>query len=306
MIEADTDGITAEDIAAMHGDSFDQIAFEIVPYLEGLELDVAEEEEEDREESEKARKKREKKEREELEKMNAARDRLFTWNKRMEMDSAEAVLYSYFWIKLIEETFEDQYPQSQWPPKGQSRFKNAFYYLLEDPDNPWWDDVRTPEKRERRDEVLVQAFRKGYREAVDQLGDKLDSWTWGEVHTATFRNATFGESGIGPIEMIFNRGPVKTAGGTNKVNVTAWKIEKPFDVYHISSQRAIYDMSDLGASLMIHPTGQSGHPTHRHYDDYIEPWRKIEYHPSHWEREVAEKAARGKLQLRPKAPADAK
>ncbi len=33
MIEADTDGITAEDIAAMHGDSFDQIAFEIVPYL---------------------------------------------------------------------------------------------------------------------------------------------------------------------------------------------------------------------------------------------------------------------------------
>jgi penicillin amidase len=76
-------------------------------------------------------------------------------------------------------------------------------------------------------------------------------------------------------------------------------LKKPFEVYHISSQRAIYDLGDLSATVLIHPTGQSGHPTHRHYDDYIEPWRQIEYHPSLWERSAVEKASRGRLLLKP-------
>ena len=298
MIEGDTDGITAEDIADMHGDTFDRSASEIIPYLAGLEL-RGEQEEPPEEESEKEREKREEREEEELEALEDARERLFAWDKRMDIDSSAAVLYSYFWIELIEETFKDQYPESEWPPGSQGRLKNAFFYLLGDLENSWWDDLRTPDKQEARDEILVKAFRKGYRAAVDRLGDKIDSWEWGDIHTTEFRNATFGTSGIGPIEKIFNRGPVATRGGNEVVSVAAWRLKKPFEVYHISSQRAIYDLGDLSATVLIHPTGQSGHPTHRHYDDYIEPWRQIEYHPSLWERSAVEKASRGRLLLKP-------
>jgi penicillin amidase len=119
------------------------------------------------------------------------------------------------------------------------------------------------------------------------------------VHTAVFRNQTFGKSGIGPIERIFNRGPVAVGGGNTQVSVAQWRFDKPFEIYHIASQRAIYDMGDLSKSLLIHPTGQSGHPAHRHYDDFIEPWRKIEYHPSLWERGAVEKASRRPLVLKP-------
>ncbi len=298
MIKEDSDGVTVEDIARMHGDTFDQAAFEIVPYLRGLDLKIKEDDK-DHEESEREKRKREKKEGKELEQMDAARERLFTWNKRMDMDSAEAVLYGYFWIELVEETFRDQYPESNWQSRGQSRFKNAFFYLLEEPDNPFWDDRGTPDKRETRDDILVEAFRNGYRAAVDSLGDKMDKWEWGEVHTSEFRNATFGSSGIAPIEKIFNRGPVETRGDTNSVSAAAWVLDEPFEVTWISSQRAIYDMGDLSATLMVHTTGQSGHPTHRHYDDFIEPWRLIEYHPSHWEREAVEKASSRRLLLQP-------
>ncbi len=293
MIESDQDGIDAGDIATIQGDTFDQAAFEIVPYLEGLDLDAAEEaEQQAKEESEKQRQKRERRYREELESMEGARERLFGWNKRMEMDSPEAVLYAWFWIKLVEETFKDQYPQSSWPPRLNGRFQNAFYYLLRDPDNSLWDDLRTPGRRESRDDILARAFRKGYRAAVERLGEKIDAWRWEEVHTAEFRNRTFGQSGIAPIERIFNRGPIGVRGGNTQVSVAMWKLEEPFEVFHIASQRAIYDLGNLGATLMIHPTGQSGHATNRHYDDYIEPWRRIEYHPSLWERGAVEKASR--------------
>jgi penicillin amidase len=298
MIEAFGHGITAEQIAQIQGDTFDQAAYEILPYLEGLDL-KGEPEQPPEDESEKEREKREKHLAEELEALQEARERLLAWDKRMEMESAEAVLYGYFYIKLVEETFKDQYPESSWPPAASGRLQNAFFYLFSDPRNPWWDDQRTPEKRETRDEILVRAFRKGYRAAVKELGDRIDSWEWGKVHTALFRNQTFGQSGIAPIERIFNRGPVAVRGGNTQVSVAQWRIEEPFEVFHIASQRAIYDLGDLGASLMIHPTGQSGHPGHRHYGDFIEPWRQIEYHPTYWERSAVEKASRRPLVLRP-------
>ena len=127
----------------------------------------------------------------------------------------------------------------------------------------------------------------------------MDRWRWGEVHTAEFRNATLGESGIGPIESIFNRGPVEVQGGSIQLDAAAWKFEEPFEIRHIVSQRLIVDLGDLGRSLSMHTTGQSGHPTHRHYDDFIDPWRNVEYHSQLWDRQAVEKAARGRLQLLP-------
>jgi penicillin amidase len=51
---------------------------------------------------------------------------------------------------------------------------------------------------------------------------------------------------------------------------------------------------------MMHTTGQSGHPYHRHYDDFIDPWRFIEYHPTNWTREMVESDSGQLLQLIPR------
>jgi acyl-homoserine lactone acylase PvdQ len=32
------------------------------------------------------------------------------------------------------------------------------------------------------------------------------------------------------------------------------------------------------------PGGQSGHPTHPHYDDFIQKWLNFEYNPALWDR----------------------
>lgn len=271
MIEGDTDGITVEDMQAMQGDNLNLSALEILPYLEDLDLNPT---------------------------LSGARGRLLAWDGRMEMDSPEAALYSSFWVALVGETFNDQLPEDLWPSGGDMT-RAAVYRLLDDPTNAWWDDARTPDAAETRDEILQRALERGHADAVERLGPDLDSWRWGDLHTATFRNATLGESGIGPIEAIFNRGPVAVSGGSEEVNSTAWSVNDPYDVRSLPSMRQIIDLSDLSNSLMIHATGQSGHPYNPHYDDMIDPWRRIEYHSALFERAAVEDAARQHLTLRP-------
>jgi penicillin amidase len=300
LIEADKDGITIQDMQRIHADVYDQYAAEMVPYLKGLDLASGKKPAEPpADESAKDRRKREKKEAQELAAMGAARERLLSWDFQLRRESPEAALYGFFWIALVEETFRDQYPEKRWPPERNGRLQNAFYYLLKDPQNAWWDDLGTPQVREARDLILARAFYKGYRAAAKKLGDKFEKWQWGKVHTAVFRNQTLGKSGIKPIESIFNRGPIAVPGGNTTVDVTEWDMEKPFEVVHIASQRSIIDLGNLDASLMMHTTGQSGHPTHRHYDDFIRSWRDVRYHPTLWERAGVQKASREKLRLIP-------
>jgi len=101
------------------------------------------------------------------------------------------------------------------------------------------------------------------------------------------------------IEKIFNRGPVSTAGGFHQVNRSDFSIDQPFDVYHIAVSRHVLDLSDLSESYMIISAGQSGHPGHRHYDDFIDQWRFVQYHPVRWDRDEVEKDSKGKMVLKP-------
>ena len=77
------------------------------------------------------------------------------------------------------------------------------------------------------------------------------------MHTALFRNQSFGESGIRPVERIFNRGPVPVGGGMQQVVSSDWVPDKPFDAHVISSMRQIVDLSDLSATQVMNATGRA-------------------------------------------------
>jgi penicillin amidase len=171
--------------------------------------------------------------------------------------------------------------------------------LVGQPDSPIWDDSHTP-VIETRDDILLLAMADAVTEIKEQLGDDPAKWSWGALHTATFENETLGASGITPIEAIFNRGPFPTAGGDSIVNATGWDAEQGYAVDWIPSQRMIVDLSDLGNSVSIHSTGQSGHAYHPHYIDMADMWRLIEYHPMRWTAAQVEADIEGTLTLMPK------
>jgi penicillin amidase len=170
--------------------------------------------------------------------------------------------------------------------------------LVQDPNSAWWDNQNTPET-ERMEDVFSQAFSGAVTEIKDLQGGSSSRWNWGELHTSTFRNATLGESGIAPIESLFNRGPFPTAGGASIVNANSWSVLEPYSVSWVPSMRMIVDLGDLRNSLTMHTTGQSGHAYHPHYIDMADHWRNIEYHPMLWSRSEIEEQAVDHLRLTP-------
>ena len=272
MIKEDSDGISIDDMKSMQGDDLNLSALEVLPYIKNINFDDLE--------------------------LETAKDFLSGWDGRMDMNSPQAALYGYFWQKLIEKTFKDQLIEKTWPPQG-SRLLSLIYKLLQDPENAWWNDVTTLEVIETRDDILKSAFEKAYKAGTEELSDELEDWRWGDIHIAIFRNMTFGKSGIAPIEVLFNRGPVAVSGGIYQVNRTDWKIDEPFQAESITSMRQIIDLGNFSNSLMMHTTGQSGHPTHRHYDNFIELWRNIQYHLAFWERSEVEENSKKRLILKP-------
>jgi len=159
--------------------------------------------------------------------------------------------------------------------------------------------VTTPEV-ETRDEVLLQALEEAVQELTETQGAKMARWRWGNLHTATFENQSLGQSGVSLIERILNRGPVEVDGTIATVNNTGYSLDEPYGVETVPSYRQIVDLGDLTRSVSMHTTGQSGHPFHRHYDDMIDSWRNIQYHPMLWERADVEVDAEGTLILRPR------
>ena len=227
-----------------------------------------------------------------------ALDLLKNWDYQARMDSAPAAIFEVFWKNLLGDTFRDDLPEDYWPVGG-SRWNEVMRNLSSQPDGSWWDDKGTADKIESRDDILLKAIGEAISELEKLQGKNPDKWSWGGLHTATFRNGTLGESGIAPIEALFNRGPFTLSGGEELVNATGWNAALDYSVDWLPSMRMIVDLGNLGNSLSVHTTGQSGHAFHPHYIDMADLWRNIQYYPLMWDEQVITASADAHLQLLP-------
>jgi len=231
---------------------------------------------------------------------DAVREQLLaSWDLRNTADSQAAALFEHFWVQLLAVTFHDDLPEAYWPAGG-SRWYEVTRRLIQQPDSPWWDDKDSEAAVETRDEMFARAFEQAVVQMQEAYGKDPAKWpAWGEVHGATFRNQTLGESGIGPIEALFNRGPFPTGGGEELVNAAGYTVKEPFGVDWLPSEREIVDLGNLDNSLAIHTTGQSGHAFHPHYDDMAPLWAAVQYAPMWWEQASVMDDAEGHLRLTP-------
>lgn len=222
---------------------------------------------------------------------------LRNWDGQTTRDNAAAALFEVFRIHLVDRTFGDELGESLMR-RSRSMALYALETLIADPQSPWFDDRMTPQV-ETRDDIIRQAMTDAIAELTERLGPNMGKWRWGDLHTATFKNQALGQSGIALIERIFNRGPVPVDGTLATVNNTAYSPSAPYEVRTVPSYRQVIDAGNGSRSVSMHTTGQSGHPFHRHYDDMIDPWRNIQYHPMLWSRTEVEAQAEGILLLVP-------
>ncbi|MFI6904184.1 penicillin acylase family protein [Nonomuraea sp. NPDC050394] len=200
-----------------------------------------------------------------------ARQLLKDWDGSQTLDSAPAAYFNAVWRHLLKGLFDDDLPQ-QARPAGGDRWFEVVGDLLQAPEDPFWDVTTTKDRTETRDDVLRQAMADAYQDLSDRFGTEVKQWRWGDMHTLRLTNATFGTSGIAPIEMLFNRGPISVAGSKDAVNATGWNAQSGYEINAVPSMRMIIDLSDLAKSQWINLTGASGHAYHANYWDQTELW----------------------------------
>ena len=195
---------------------------------------------------------------------------------QMDADSAGAAAWAATWRHLLLLTF-DELPEPV-TAEGNGRYFEVIRRLLERPDDPWWDHSET-DAEESSGDILRRAVIEAHAELSEQLGDP-DGWRWGDLHVTVFENQTLGQSGIGPIEALFNRSaPRDVGGGAAIVNATSWAATLGYQTLATPSMRFVIDMADPDAALAVHAPGQSGHAFHANYADLIDDWTEGELRP---------------------------
>jgi len=270
MLEA-TDEHTFETFAAILGDNEFTMAKEIAPELTTIDMGS--------------------------DNLNSMRDWMLDWDYQMHKDSPKAALFGVFFKHLTQSIFNDELATIDDSVGGGGHDMWAISQLFSDPDNVWWDDTTT-ESVETRNATVAIAFERANDEIVALLGADREKWAWGTIHTANFLSNPLGLSGIALIENMVNRTGYATSGGSEIVNATSWSIDS-LEVRAVPSMRMMIDLSDFSKNQTIHTTGQSGHPFSDDYANFVDDWRSINFHSTHWTREQVDANERTTLVLKP-------
>jgi penicillin amidase len=242
--------------------------------------------------------------------------RIADWDGACTVDSLGCAAYLTWEYRVLRAIFDDDLLGLARDYVGSPESWVALTNLLQDPTASWWDDVSTPDAHETAPDIIARAMDQAGTELRAALGD-ADRWTWGRLHTATFREATIGTaSGIGPLEWYFNAGPVPVDGAAGAVDNTYYRfsraypdpsdptatvagVDTVFTVTDLPSYRLTLDMTDLDGARIVITTGQAGNPFDRHYSDQIEPWRTGGTLPLPFSSDAIAKATVATLTLEP-------
>ncbi len=226
-----------------------------------------------------------------------AMEALADWDLQNFSGSTGAAVWNATWSHMLALTFRDELVEDEWP-EGGSRWFEVVRGMIDQPTDPYWDNITTA-ATETRDDILVSAFVDGVAELTQTMGSDVAEWTWGEIHGATFENATIGSSGIGLIDDRLNRGPYPASGSKSVPNAVGWDATEGYAVDWVPSMRMLVELGDLTSSYAVHTTGQSGHTDHPHYDDMIPIWLAGDNVPMLWDRGDIEADAEARLILTP-------
>lgn len=215
-------------------------------------------------------------------------ERVRSWDGRCQTTSLGCAAYMSWEYHVLRAIFDDDLGDVLAREYVGSPFSwRALELLLAAPNDPWWDERTTPE-RERAPEVVAAAF--------DRAGADLRAvegqprrWTWGRLHTVSFRDDAFGSSGIGPLEWLLNRGPYPAPGAAGALNNTYTRFSRAypdpndpsyqpvgfdriFEVTNLPSMRLLVDLSRPDATRIVTTTGNGGVPFSRQHGNLIGAW----------------------------------
>lgn len=271
------DGLTLDDMSEIQQDTYSLPAETLLPYL--LAIEPTNE-----------------LEREMLEQLRQ-------WDRRYEVDSVPAsVFYGWYWF-LVKNILVDELGEGVMLGYfNQATFTNTHVPftidLMTRPEDAWFDDVNTTAV-ETRDEIVQRAFADVLAWLQLNHGDSAANWRWGDLHQITLRHQPFGQSGIPPIEALFNISNIPSRGDNYTITSSIVGFINPFVVTGGVAQRFLIDMGNLEQAEAVLLPGQSAQLFHPQRKAFLEMWQNVEHHPLFFDRSDVENEAVDVLILQP-------
>ncbi|UPQ79827.1 penicillin acylase family protein [Flavobacterium azooxidireducens] len=227
-----------------------------------------------------------------------ALNQLKNWNGSNGLTDVAPTIYNQFLFYYLKNTFEDEL--------GKDRFnillsthilKQMIAFQIANEASPWWDNRSTKDKKESRNDIISLSFKQTIAHLEKQLGNQVSGWTWNKVHTLEHKHP-LGE--VAALRSYFNVGSFEINGSNEVINNLMFTLTEEGN-HHVKSgpsTRRIIDFSDIENSLSILPTGQSGNPLSKHYDDQATMYNEGKFRKMKMNKEEIEASSR-KLIFKP-------
>jgi penicillin amidase len=203
---------------------------------------------------------------------------LQSWDGKHGLAEKASMIYYQMLYYTLKFSMEDELGK-----KDFDAFMHTLFYLrsvskfLQTENNPWWDD-RSTDAIETKADILQKAFEVATDSLAEALGTDVTKWQWQKVHQITHPHPM---GAVPVLGKLLNVGPLPVAGGEEVINKQAFWLDNGVN-YPVKSgpaMRILIDFADIENSLSVLPTGQSGNPFSKHYDDQAQlfvdgKWRK--------------------------------
>ncbi len=191
--------------------------------------------------------------------------RLLAWGGDCSEHSAEAAIFHVFHHRLLANLLS--------PDLGEQLF-SAYVEILNqcivptdrilgNPQSPWFSG-------RSRAQLVDRALREACAELKSALGNNLADWHWGKIHRLEMNHALGRLSFLKPLLGI---GPLAAPGDGMTLNLGFYRHSNPYTQTVGPSLRFIVKFDIEPRSHFVLASGQSGHPSSRHYRDQTEQWR---------------------------------
>jgi penicillin amidase len=204
-------------------------------------------------------------------------DHLSTWKGNYSESNTEAAIFHRWIYYFLKNTFEDELGTSLFEQLLSTHFhKRLIAPMAAKETSVWWDNIATDTIVETKRDIVQKAYMEAFASLEKDLGETISKWTWDQVHTLEHGHP------IGQVPLLrsfFNVGPYPVAGTREVINNMAFSYDgsNTFKVTAGPSTRRVIDFSDIENSMSILPTGQSGNPFSKYYEDQAKMFIKGEF-----------------------------
>ncbi|MCR4033031.1 MULTISPECIES: penicillin acylase family protein [Flavobacterium] len=224
---------------------------------------------------------------------------LKSWGGTTNLEDVAPTIYNKWIYQYLKNTFEDEMGKENFNLfLGISVGKQVIANQIKNENSVWWDNIKTKNVKETRKDIVSKSFHDAIIALQNQLGNTISDWNWGKVHTVEHEHPL---GKVKALRGLFNVGPFNSPGSNEVINnlFFGFNDEGKYYVKGGPSTRRIVDFSDIENSWSILPTGQSGNPFSKHYDDQAEMYNAGKFRKMKLNKEEIIKTST-KLVLKPK------